>query len=69
MLNFVNNDLEIDLAEAVIDRKHRIGDPKKNRKKAHPIIAKFVRYYDRKKSFLQGETFKRKRYFNYKKPD
>ena len=62
MLNFVNNDLEIDLAEVVIDRKHRIGDPKKIRKKARPIIANFFRYYDRKKSFLQEETFKRKRF-------
>ena len=46
MLNTINNDLEIDLTEIAIDRTHRIGDPKKKKKKVWPIIVKFVRYYD-----------------------
>ena len=48
MLNVINNDLKIDLTEVAIDRTHRIGDPKKKKKKIRPIIAKFVRYYERK---------------------
>ena len=46
VLNIINKDLEIDLTDVAIDCTHRIGDPKKKMKKAHPIIAKFVRYYD-----------------------
>ena len=44
----IKNDPEIDLTEVAIDLTHRIGDPKKKKKKARPIIAKFVRYYNRK---------------------
>ena len=51
MLNILNNDLEIDLMEVAIDCKHRIGNPKKKRQKARPILAKFIRYYDRKEVF------------------
>ena len=47
VLNVINN-LEIDLTEVDIDSTHRIGDPKKKRKEARPIIAKLARYYDRK---------------------
>ena len=46
VLKIINNDLEIDLTEVAIDCTHHIGDSKKKRKKAHPIIAKFVWYYD-----------------------
>ena len=58
VLNIINNNLEIEVA---IDRTHRLGDPKKKKKKVWPIIVKFVWYY--------GETFKRKRYFSHRKPD
>ena len=47
------NDLEINLTEVAIDRTHRIGDPKKKKKKAQPVIVKFVRYYDRKEVFSE----------------
>ena len=60
MLNIVNNDLEIDLAEVAIDRRHRIGDPKKKRKTARPIIAKFVRYHDRKEVLSIKKNLKTK---------
>ena len=56
----VINDLEIDLAEVAIDRTHRIRDPKKKRKKAPLIIAKFVRYYDRKEVFSKKKHLKGK---------
>ena len=51
VLNVVNNDIGIDLTELAIHCTHRIRDPKKKRKKTRPIIAKIVRYYDRKKVF------------------
>ena len=52
VLNIVNNDLKIDLTEVATDRTHRIGNPKKKKKKIRPIIVKFVRYYDRKEVFF-----------------
>ena len=58
MLNTTNNDLEIDLTEVAFDRTHRIGDPKKKRQKALPIIARFVRYYDRKEVFSKKKNLK-----------
>ena len=33
VLNIISNDLEIDLTEAAIDCTHRIGNPKKKRKR------------------------------------
>lgn len=43
MLNIINSDLKIDFTEVAIGHTHRIGDPKKKRKKTRPIIAKLVR--------------------------
>ena len=60
VLNIIYNDLEIDKAEVAIDRTHCIGDPKKKKKKVCPIIAKFVRYYDRKKVFSKKKHLKGK---------
>ena len=60
VLNIINNDLENDLTEVAIDRTHRIGDPKKKKKKARPIIVKLVRYYDRKEVFSRKKHLKRK---------
>ena len=56
VINIINNDLEIDSMEVAIDRTHRIGEPKKKRKTARSIIAKFVRYYD------QNEVFSKKKH-------
>ena len=47
-LNVINDDLEIGLTKVAIDRTHRIGDTKKKRKTAGPIIVKYGRYHDRK---------------------
>ena len=58
VLNIINNGLEINLTEVAIDRTHRIGDPKKKKKKARPIIVKFVRYYDRKEVFSKKKYLK-----------
>ena len=69
VLNIINNDLGIDLTEVAIDRTNRIEDPKKKKKKVPPIIVKFVRHYGRKEVFSIKEIFKRKRYFNPRKPD
>ena len=60
VLNIVNNVLEIDMTEVAIDCTHRIGDPKKKRKKARPIIAKFDRYYDRKEVSAKKKHLKGK---------
>ena len=60
VLNIINNDLETDLTEVAIDRTHRTGDQKKKRKTARPIIAKFVRYYDRKEVLSIKKNFKGK---------
>ena len=44
--------------DVAIDRTHRIGDPIKRRRKAHPIILKFIRYYDRKEVFSKKKHLK-----------
>ena len=48
------------MTEVVIDRTYRIEDSKKKRKKVRPIIAKFVRYYDRKEIFSKKKHSKGK---------
>ena len=60
VLNVINNDLENDLTEVAIDRTHSIGDPIMKRRKARPIIAKFVGYYDRKEVFSKKKHLKGK---------
>ena len=60
VLNIINNGLDIDLTKLAIDRAHCIEDPKKKRKKVPPIIAKFVRYYDRKEVFSEKKNLKGK---------
>ena len=60
VLDIINNDLGIDLTEVAIDCTHRIGDPKKKRNKVRPIIAKFVRYYNRKDVFSRKKHLKGK---------
>ena len=43
IINTQNEKLDLDIKLRDIERKHRIGEPKKNRGKNHPIIVKFVR--------------------------
>ena len=49
VLDVIHDDLEINVRKLVIDRTHRIGDPKK-KEDYLPIIVKFVRYYDSKEA-------------------
>ena len=58
VLNIIDNDL--DLTEVAINFIHRIGDPKKKRRKARPIIAKFFRYYDRTEVLSKKKHLKEK---------
>ena len=58
VLNVVNNDLQIDMAKVTIDRT--ITSVKKTQKKSRLVIAKFIRYYDRKEVFSKKEHFKGK---------
>ena len=61
VLKFIKNDLEINLTEAAIDRTSYWGPKlKKKKKKVRPIIAKFIRYYDRKEVFSKRKYLKRK---------
>ena len=47
VLEVLNNDMDLNISKAALDRSHRIGNPK-SKTKSRPIIVKFVRYYDRK---------------------
>ena len=63
VLKFIKDDLEINLTEAEIDRTSYWGPKlkkKKKKKKVRPIIAKFIRYYDRKEVFSKRKYLKRK---------
>ena len=62
VLKFIKNDLEINLTEAAINRTSYWGPKlkKKKKKKVRPIIAKFIRYYDRKEVFSKRKYLKRK---------
>ena len=44
IINTLNEKLDQDITKLDIKRTHRIREPKKNKGKTHPIIAKFVRY-------------------------
>ena len=48
------------MIEVAIDRTHRIGNPKKKKKKVWPLIVKFVRYYERKEVFCKKKYLKGK---------
>ena len=41
----------LNVSNTALDRSHRISNPK-TKKKSRPIIAKFVRYYDRRDVFM-----------------
>ena len=43
VLNVINNDLKINITEAVLDCAHYSGDTKKKKKKSCSILEKFLR--------------------------
>ena len=52
VLNAINKHLEKEVTEDDIERTHRVGKPKQNKKTPRPIIIKFVRYNCRRRIFL-----------------
>ena len=49
----------LNISKTALDRSQRIGNPKIN-KKSRPIIAKFVRYYDKRDVFMNKKCLKGK---------
>ena len=52
ILNVINEHLEEELTEDDIERIHRVGKPKQNKRTRRPIITKFVQYNCRRRIFL-----------------
>ena len=50
--------MEEELTEDDIERTHRIGKPKQNKKTPRPIIIKFARCNCRRRIFLNKKTLK-----------
>ena len=50
--------MEERLTEADIERTHRVGKPRQNKKSPRPIIIKFVRYNCRRRIFLNIKKLK-----------
>ena len=50
--------MEEGLTEVEIERTHRVGKPKQNKKTPRPIIIKFVRYNCRRRIFLNKKNLK-----------
>ena len=59
VLEVLNNDMGLNISKTALDRSQRIGNPKIN-KKSRPIIAKFVRYYDKRDVFMNKKCLKGK---------
>ena len=57
-IDFINDNLDIKIAEIDIDRSLRIGRYGKAKKKARPIIVKFVRYVVRGRMFREKRKLK-----------
>ena len=60
IVNTLNKKLDLEITLQDIERAHRIGKPKKTRRKSHPIIVKFVGHNDqnwvfRNKKKLKGQ--------------
>ena len=53
-IDFINENLDIEIDKIVIDRSHRIGRYDKTKTKARPIIVKFARYN------VSGRVFREK---------
>ena len=62
----INEQPELSITEADIERAHRIGKPRDAGPKSRPIIVKFVKYNDRKDALNRKKTI-RKKYCNYGK--
>ena len=54
------------LTEIDIERTHRVGKPKQNKKNPRPIIIKFVRYNCRQSIFLNEKNLKAPEYLSQK---
>ena len=57
-LRTIDEHLELELTEKELDRTYRIGNPKSVNKRTRPIIAKFARYYTRRKVFVNKKRLK-----------
>ena len=57
-LHTINEHLELELTEKELDRTCRIGNRKSVNKRTRPIIAKFARYYTRRKVFVNKKRLK-----------
>ena len=62
VLNAINKHLEKEVTEDDIERTHRVGKPKQNKKTPRPIIIKFVRYNCRRRIFLNKKKLKIREY-------
>ena len=51
VLEVLNDDMVLNISKTVLDRSHRIGNPK-TKKKSRPIMVKFVQHYDRRDVFV-----------------
>ena len=56
----INENLELPITEADIERTHWIGKPRDTGQKSRPFIVKFVRYNDRKNVFNRKKKLKGK---------
>ena len=66
VLNAINEYLEERLTVVDIERTHRLGKPKQNKKTPRPIIIKFVRYNCRRRVFLNKKSLKTLEYLSQK---
>ena len=66
VLNAINEHLEEELTEDDIERAHRVGKPKQNKKTPRLIIIKFVRYNCRRRIFLNKKNLKTLEYLSQK---
>ena len=66
VLNAINKHLEKEVTEDDIERTHRVGKPKQNKKTPRPIIIKFVWYNCRQRIFLNKQNLKTLEYRSQK---
>ena len=66
VLNAINEYLEERLTVVDIERTHRLGKPKQNKKTPTLIIIKFVRYNCRRRVFLNKKSLKTLEYLSQK---
>ena len=66
VLNAINEHLEERLTVVDIERTHRVGKAKQNKKTPRPMIIKFVRYNCRRRVFLNKKSLKTLEYLSQK---